>query len=363
MESLFNLESSLFRDASGPLSPAYKPAASAGDLDGWTEFGEAGSPLASTPTEPLSPVNQYQDGHPFGLSWLDTRVDLLDYLAGPELEGLNHSEPEPLKLALPMVVDPTARAVQVLQSIAEENDSLLCYSTSSPPSVAHPATPQHSMLGTDILDLIDDLANPSSVLAPMSPEDIDLILSEPSSPASTSADDSFSSLASLLTQATSSDSEPADVDIDMLMLLSQVQAHEDEIKSDSEGVISVLPALLIQSEPISPIPVEEPLVKTHRPKPYERPRKPGSTKGLPREVIQQERKMRKKQQNKDAATRYRQKKKAEATTVDSEVQGLEDRNTSLKESVESMTKEISYLKDLLVEVYQARGLSLPFKSK
>ena len=305
----------------------------------------------------------FPDGHPFGLSWLDTRVDLLDYLAGPELEGLDHPEPEPFKVATPVVEDPTARAVQMLQSIAEENESLLSQSSSNPPSVAPPATAQPEVLTTDILDLIDDLANPSAILAPMSPEDVDSILSsEPSSPAPTGADDTFTSLTSLLTEATSSDSEPADVDMDVLMLLSQVQAHE-EAQLESEEVVSIVPDLLTPSQVPSPTLMEEPPARTYRPKPYERPRKPGSTKGLPKEVIQQERKQRKKQQNKDAATRYRQKKKAEATVVTGELQGLEDRNTTLKDQVESMTKEISYLKDLLAEVYQAKGLSLPFKSK
>merc|ERR1711884_263909 len=103
-------------------------------------------------------------------------------------------------------------------------------------------------------------------------------------------------------------------------------------------------------------PTQELRTPVFRSKPYERPRKPGSSKGLPKEVIQQERKMRKKQQNKDAATRYRQKKKVEQSIVDRECEELEAKNVKLHDKVDSMTKEIQYLKDLLREVYKAKGL-------
>lgn len=66
-------------------------------------------------------------------------------------------------------------------------------------------------------------------------------------------------------------------------------------------------------------------------------------------------KERKKQQNKDAATRYRNKKKEELMTVFEECDQLEEKNTQLKDRVDSMTREIQYLKDLMNEVRRARG--------
>jgi len=70
-----------------------------------------------------------------------------------------------------------------------------------------------------------------------------------------------------------------------------------------------------------------------------------------------------KQQNKHAATRYRQKKKAEANGVGDECGELEARNNELHASVDTMTKEIQFLKDLLVEFYEAKGMKLTFPKK
>jgi len=392
------IDFSLFAgDLLGTWSPVVKPAAGEGVLDGWKDISEAGSPLALTPSEPPSPVSDYQDGSPFSSPWLDTPVDLLDYLAGPELEGLPHCAPEPETLvSVPEITDPSVRAVQVLRSIAEDNDSLLRDGTSNLPMVVCEPDPADV---SDILDLIpnslDDLVNPSSILAPMSSEDIDLILSsEPPSPAGssdsstdvlpayltspdfvksendsqdalpaylvsspdiTSEDDSRDELPApafvLSSDFTESEDESKpvvaiDLSSDVLHLLSQVQANT----ANAVDVISIKPG--------SPLSIED-MVRIHRPKPYERPRKPGSSKGLPREVIQMERKLRKKQQNKDAATRYRQKKKAESLASQVEEEAVVTRNKELHEKVDSMRKEISYLKDLLAEVYEARGMSVP----
>ena len=66
-----------------------------------------------------------------------------------------------------------------------------------------------------------------------------------------------------------------------------------------------------------------------------------------------DKKLRKKQQNKDAASRYRIKKKAEGSNTESTLLDLEGRNKELKDSVEQMTREIKYLRDLMTEVYKA----------
>lgn len=65
------------------------------------------------------------------------------------------------------------------------------------------------------------------------------------------------------------------------------------------------------------------------------------------------RKERKKQQNKEAATRYREKKRTEARVLMDEETSLEKQNQELKEKVQQLSNEISYLKSLM-ELFKAR---------
>uniref|UniRef100_A0A8C5MME7 BZIP domain-containing protein n=1 Tax=Leptobrachium leishanense TaxID=445787 RepID=A0A8C5MME7_9ANUR len=71
-----------------------------------------------------------------------------------------------------------------------------------------------------------------------------------------------------------------------------------------------------------------------------------------------DRKQKKRDQNKTAALRYRQRKRAEYDALDDECQGLEVRNRELKEKSDSIEREIQYVKDLLIEVYKARSQRL-----
>ena len=65
-------------------------------------------------------------------------------------------------------------------------------------------------------------------------------------------------------------------------------------------------------------------------------------------------KKRKRDQNKDAATRYRIKKREEQSVVQKELDGLEKENVHLKDQVTSLSKEIEYLKNLMLEVYKTK---------
>ncbi|XP_016364926.1 cyclic AMP-dependent transcription factor ATF-4-like isoform X1 [Sinocyclocheilus rhinocerous] len=105
--------------------------------------------------------------------------------------------------------------------------------------------------------------------------------------------------------------------------------------SDSDSGISVSGS---DPEP-SPTPAG-----SSRTKPYSRP-EPGA--GAPKVV---EKKLKKMEQNKTAATRYRQKKRTEQETLSSECAELETRNRQLQEKAESISREIRYLKDLMEEV-------------
>nr|XP_057906315.1 activating transcription factor 4b [Doryrhamphus excisus]XP_057906316.1 activating transcription factor 4b [Doryrhamphus excisus]XP_057906317.1 activating transcription factor 4b [Doryrhamphus excisus] len=70
-------------------------------------------------------------------------------------------------------------------------------------------------------------------------------------------------------------------------------------------------------------------------------------------------KEKKMEQNKTAATRYRQKKRAEQDALLTEHGVLERKNVELKEKAESMAREIEYLKELMEEVRTARLKSGP----
>ncbi|KAL4703289.1 hypothetical protein ACJJTC_015421 [Scirpophaga incertulas] len=79
-----------------------------------------------------------------------------------------------------------------------------------------------------------------------------------------------------------------------------------------------------------------------RPKPYSR--------------TVDDRRSRKKEQNKNAATRYRQKKKAEIEVLLNEEQALRQQNTELNDKCSDLQREIRYLKGLMRDLFKAKGL-------
>lgn len=90
-----------------------------------------------------------------------------------------------------------------------------------------------------------------------------------------------------------------------------------------------------------------------RPKPYDPPGEKTVTPKVKSEKL--DKKLKKMEQNKTAATRYRQKKRAEQEALTGECKELEKKNEALKERADSLAKEIQYLKDLIEEVRKARG--------
>lgn len=93
-----------------------------------------------------------------------------------------------------------------------------------------------------------------------------------------------------------------------------------------------------------------------RTKPYSKPEpasasspaaKVKQVSGAPKVVEKKQKKM---EQNKTAATRYRQKKRVEQELLNIECEELEKRNNELSEKAESISREIQYLKDLMEEV-------------
>lgn len=144
---------------------------------------------------------------------------------------------------------------------------------------------------------------------------------------------------------------------------SLVSLHDEAVKvsppsecdSDSgiESVIGSPPRLP------SPLPTPSPAPGSSRTKPYSKSEtttspktsKVKSVSGAPKGV---EKKLKKMEQNKTAATRYRQKKRVEQEELGKECEELEKKNRELTEKAESISREIQYLKDLMEEVRKHR---------
>lgn len=75
-----------------------------------------------------------------------------------------------------------------------------------------------------------------------------------------------------------------------------------------------------------------------------------------RSRLPEDKKCRKKEQNKNAATRYRQKKKAECEIVMGEERVLQEKNDQLQVKCADIQREIKYLKSLMRDLYRAKGL-------
>ncbi|GAA6222241.1 cyclic AMP-dependent transcription factor ATF-4-like isoform X2 [Lates japonicus] len=113
----------------------------------------------------------------------------------------------------------------------------------------------------------------------------------------------------------------------------------------------------------SPPPTPSQTAGSSRTKPYSKPEpatasspstkvsRVKSVSGAPKVV---EKKLKKMEQNKTAATRYRQKKRVEQDLLNTECEELEKRNHELMEKAESISREIQYLKDLMEEVRKHR---------
>jgi len=82
----------------------------------------------------------------------------------------------------------------------------------------------------------------------------------------------------------------------------------------------------------------------------------GKKRTRPYKRPSEDKKSRKKEQNKNAATRYRQKKKAEIEVVLGEERELQDKNDQLQVKYSDIQREIKYLKSLMRDLYRAKGL-------
>lgn len=90
--------------------------------------------------------------------------------------------------------------------------------------------------------------------------------------------------------------------------------------------------------------------------PQQTPSKPSRKRSKPYSRNVEEKKSRKKEQNKNAATRYRMKKKQEIEEVVKEENGLVKENEDLETKISDIQREIKYLKNLMRDLFKAKGL-------
>ncbi|XP_061495174.1 cyclic AMP-dependent transcription factor ATF-4 [Rhineura floridana] len=139
---------------------------------------------------------------------------------------------------------------------------------------------------------------------------------------------------------------------------------EDEAHSDNDSGICMSPESYLGSPQQSPTTSVSSLSDSQsatvlhdgpvRPKPYDHPtEKSVSIKMKGEKRI--DKKLKKMEQNKTAATRYWQKKRAEQEALSGECKELEQENETLREKADALSKEIQYLKDLIEEVRNAKG--------
>jgi len=135
------------------------------------------------------------------------------------------------------------------------------------------------------------------------------------------------------------------------------QTAETSPSSDCESDSGIESVADSPARTPSPPPTPPPSAGSSRTKPYSKPEPAASpsakacrvksVSGAPKVV---EKKLKKMEQNKTAATRYRQKKRVEQELLSVEREELEKKNRELAEKAESISREIQYLKDLMEEV-------------
>ncbi|NP_001265791.1 cyclic AMP-dependent transcription factor ATF-4-like [Oryzias latipes] len=361
---------------SSPYSPPrfYSPPPSPSSLLQRDKGGNE-SDLLSLPW--LDPLDQLRSGQKFSddrkedvlgdLHWMAERVDLsefdLDSLIGscsPAEESPSSPEDLLASLDVPMELD------SFHLSALSAPDPL------PPPPELPPNLPADGAAdeSESHIDSQEILSSPFCVPDPQ--EELE-IKSEPASPIPSPP-------------AVASPSAP-DFTLD---LGSEVDVPESEVKPIVASVVPQVPKIVLSLSPARIIlvlapksevsvtttpeviqcsPPTSPTERSHRSRPYPKPSPPASPSmvvdegrssraagGTERTTLKspKDKKLKKMEQNKTAATRYRQKKRVEQDSLLAEHAVLERKNVELTEKAESLTREIEYLKELMEEVRQTK---------
>lgn len=286
-----------------------------------------------------------------GNRWLDINVDLLDLLAE---QSPDYCQPSGCPGVPPQ--DSQLSALEVLQSLADETEREL----SDNGLFSVPGSPVESHVEPALLGLTAEQGTEIEGSAAL----MALLLNDDTLP--------------VHGESAGHTQHPAmDIDVDDHLVLEASAmpvlspVHPDDVESilssgpcspDSMAYRSVTPdgseyQTSISSDEDDFWMPERTARRSTRAAPYTK-----TSHGASRETKLTDRKQRKKQQNRDAALRYRMKKKAESESTDTECNKLEKRNKDLRDKCDQMTREIKYLKDLMTEVHRARGLKFKLPS-
>ncbi|XP_070831560.1 cyclic AMP-dependent transcription factor ATF-4 isoform X2 [Chaetodon trifascialis] len=252
--------------------------------------------------------------------------------------------PLPLELPLPGVAEAKKTEVAPDQEVVMKSEPPSPLPSPSPPSPAYTLE-----LGSEV-DVLDAEKMATSLTAAIIPDPSGSI--QTSSPIVLSLPTSGHIVVVLANK-----DEPPLVSLTDRSIESSPSASDCDSDSGIESIVSS-PAHLPSSPPTPPS-----TAGSSRTKPYSKPEPTAasypaastsrvkSVSGAPKVV---EKKLKKMEQNKTAATRYRQKKRVEQELLGTELEGLEKRNHELKEKAETISREIQYLKDLMEEVRKHR---------
>uniref|UniRef100_A0A3Q2QIL7 Cyclic AMP-dependent transcription factor ATF-4 n=1 Tax=Fundulus heteroclitus TaxID=8078 RepID=A0A3Q2QIL7_FUNHE len=267
------------------------------------------------------------------LASLDSHMDLdsFDTTISSQHCSLEPPLPEPDVPSSPLETPPVAED--------EENEVVADQVVKSEPSSPEPSSPSSPAYTLELGSEVDvlDLEKMSPSVTPTLISDPCEILQAPSQ--------ILVSLPTTVLVVLSNKDEPPVISLPDLSVSSS-QSSDSESDSGFESTAG--------SPTRHPSPPGSPATGSSRTKPYCKPEplspktpKVKSVSGAPKVV---EKKLKKMEQNKTAATRYRQKKRVEQEQLNSECEDLEKRNNELREKAESISREIQYLKDLMEEV-------------
>ncbi|KAM7009285.1 LOW QUALITY PROTEIN: cyclic AMP-dependent transcription factor ATF-4 [Tautogolabrus adspersus] len=280
------------------------------------------------------------------LASLDSHMDL-------DLDSFDTTIPAPnsLKLSLPSIPAlplelpfPGATEAKKTEYVPEQEVVM----KSEPPSPIPSSSPSSSVftleLGSEV-DVLDAEKTATSLTATIIPDPNGSI--QTSSPIVLSLLPSSGHIVVMLTKK----EEPSLVSVsDQSVKISPPSSDCDSDSGIESGASS--PSRLPSLQPTL-----SQSAGSSRTKPYSKPESPATSSPKVKSVSgppKVEKKIKKMEQNKTAATRYRQKKRVEQELLGTEMEELEKRNQELTEKAESISREIQYLKDLMEEVRKHR---------
>lgn len=284
-----------------------------------------------------TPRQDLPDLFPSSPAWLDTKTDLVDILTGvdnPLQENVQQvtvdSPPAPFpQQTLDVYSDLLLADLpnEMIITSPPKEDSNVAVAVHDAATLPSAATDEHidyldALNQAGLEQLLADAPDPNTasffdapVLSPVSADEVESILS--SSPSSPSQD---ATLASLFSSFTSKPVTLDDEQVEEVLLVGPQRASREKARSAPYTV------------------------RTSTPSPAANPHKSKAN-----------RRERKKEQNRTAALRYREKKRSEQDVLQQEADELVEKNKALSDKVDSISREIKYLKDLMAEVEKARS--------